>query len=125
MDFPQMIRNVRESLNETQDEFAKRFGSHANTVSRWESGQYQAPYEVIAFVLEPSNGKPKTIDVIWGNEPGFRFEVIAGKHGRVYFTIHDGPHNTRFSISLERHNVQRLAEELLKHGSSIEGGERK
>jgi len=52
MDFPNLIKTTRESLGETQAEFAKRFASHANTVSRWESGQYQAPYVVIAFVVD-------------------------------------------------------------------------
>lgn len=51
IDFPALIKSVRKALGETQAEFARRFASHANTVSRWESGKYQAPYEVISFVL--------------------------------------------------------------------------
>ncbi len=51
MNFPELIKSTREALKETQGEFAKRFGTHANTVSRWESGQYQAPYEAIGFVV--------------------------------------------------------------------------
>lgn len=51
IDFPAMIRKLRISLNETQEQFAERFNTHANTVSRWESGKYQAPYTVIDFVL--------------------------------------------------------------------------
>jgi len=48
---PKLIKLKRLALGESQAEFAIRFNSHANTVSRWESGQYQAPYEVIEFVL--------------------------------------------------------------------------
>lgn len=50
-DFPDLIKAVRLRLGETQDEFAKRFDTQGNTVSRWESGQYQAPYSVLWFVL--------------------------------------------------------------------------
>ena len=52
MNFPELIKNTREALGETQGEFARRFNTQANTVSRWESGQYQAPYKVISFVVE-------------------------------------------------------------------------
>jgi len=51
IDFPSLIRKLRISLNETQEQFAERFNTHANTVSRWESGKYRAPYIVIDFVL--------------------------------------------------------------------------
>lgn len=51
MNFPELIKATREALRESQAEFAKRFESHANTVSRWESGKYQAPYDVISFVV--------------------------------------------------------------------------
>jgi transcriptional regulator with XRE-family HTH domain len=51
MDIPQQIKITRKILKETQADFAKRFNSHANTVSRWESGEYEAPYEVIYFVF--------------------------------------------------------------------------
>ena len=49
--FPALIKICRTNLRETQEEFARRFSTHQNTVSRWESGEYQAPYEVIEFVL--------------------------------------------------------------------------
>ena len=52
MDFPQMIKLTRQAMGETQAEFAKRFGTGGNTVSRWESGAYQAPYAAISFVVE-------------------------------------------------------------------------
>lgn len=51
MDFPKLIKSTREALGESQVEFAKRFDSHGNTVSRWESGEYQAPYLVLSFVV--------------------------------------------------------------------------
>lgn len=51
IDFPAMIKAVRNSLGESQVEFAKRFNTGGNTVSRWESGQYYAPYNVLSFVL--------------------------------------------------------------------------
>ena len=51
MNFPAMVKKVRTSLNETQEEFGRRFGTKANTVTRWESGQYQVTPQVIAFCL--------------------------------------------------------------------------
>lgn len=51
MDFPAMIKSTRLALGESQQKFAERFGTQANTVSRWESGQYQAPYEALSFVV--------------------------------------------------------------------------
>jgi len=51
MDIPKQIKITRKIFKETQEEFAKRFNTHANTVSRWETGIYQAPYEVIYFVF--------------------------------------------------------------------------
>jgi DNA-binding transcriptional regulator YiaG len=50
--FPRLIKAVRLDLQETQAKFAKRFRSHSNTVSRWESGEYQAPYKVLSFVMK-------------------------------------------------------------------------
>ena len=52
MNFPKLIKSTRTALGETQEEFARRFNTQANTVSRWESGQYQAPYEALSFVVE-------------------------------------------------------------------------
>lgn len=57
MDFPLLIRAARERLHETQAKFAKRFKTHANTVSRWESGEYEAPYRVLRFVLKETSVK--------------------------------------------------------------------
>jgi DNA-binding transcriptional regulator YiaG len=55
-----LIRAIRLHLQESQAEFAARFNSHANTVSRWESGTYQAPYEVLDFVIR-KHGMLETI----------------------------------------------------------------
>lgn len=52
LNFPLLIRAVRLHLQESQEVFAKRFKSHANTVSRWENGEYQAPYTVINFIMK-------------------------------------------------------------------------
>lgn len=51
MNFPKLIKQTRVALGESQAEFAKRFKTHANTVSRWESGKYQASYECLSFVV--------------------------------------------------------------------------
>lgn len=52
MNFPQLIKSARKTLGETQEQFAARFSTQANTVSRWETGSYQAPYEVLEFALK-------------------------------------------------------------------------
>lgn len=52
---PELIKQRRLELKESQGEFAKRFNTQGNTVSRWESGVYQAPYEVIEYCFEPIN----------------------------------------------------------------------
>lgn len=51
LNFPQLIKATRKSLGETQEQFAKRFDTHANTISRYETGEYDAPYKVLEFVL--------------------------------------------------------------------------
>lgn len=51
MNFPELIKATREALHESQAEFAKRFNTHANTVSRWEGGKYQASYDCLSFVI--------------------------------------------------------------------------
>lgn len=129
MNFPEIIKSARESLNETQAEFAKRFDTHANTVSRWESGQYQAPYEVLDFVLSDSLKKPKAdlIGCYWGNEPGYKLQVYKGVHGRVNFLLVDEVNRTSFQVSIERHNAKNLAQGLAAAinapKESAEGGE--
>lgn len=57
MNFPKLIRSTRRIiLEETQEQFGKWFGVEKSTVSRWEKGEYQAPYDVLYFVLERSKG---------------------------------------------------------------------
>lgn len=113
MNFPEIIKAARESLGETQLEFAKRFNTHANTVSRWESGQYQAPYEVLDFVLGDSL-KPQSdlIGCYWGNEPGYKLQVYKGTHGRMNFLLVDEVNRSSFQVSIERHNAKNLAERM-------------
>jgi len=53
MKIQDFIKMKRKSLGETQGQFAKRFNTHANTVSRWETGEYEAPYNVIEFCFTP------------------------------------------------------------------------
>lgn len=112
MDFPKLIKECRQSLGETQAEFALRFDTHANTVSRWESGDYQASYDVIAFVLS----RPTYIDLdkIWGNEPNRSIEVRRGGNERIYLTVCDDDLHTRSEISLESHNARRLSTHLVE-----------
>lgn len=52
IDFPLLIRLYRQGFGENQKSFGMRFGATANTVSRWESGEYEAPYKVLSVVLQ-------------------------------------------------------------------------
>jgi hypothetical protein len=63
MNFPLLIKQTRIALGETQAEFAERFATQANTVSRWESGQYQASYECLSFVVGYAR------DLVWSACP--------------------------------------------------------
>lgn len=47
-----LIKHKRLSLKETQTDFGRRFKVSHAAVSVWESGQTQAPYSVIYFVLQ-------------------------------------------------------------------------
>lgn len=49
--FPFLIKSTRLALNETQGEFGKRFGVSHASVSMWETGETQAPYKILSFVL--------------------------------------------------------------------------
>lgn len=110
MDFPKLIKSCRHSLSESQADFAKRFNTQANTVSRWESGQYQAPYEVLSFVLDPKPN-PDLIYTCWANEAGCRLTVHSRSRHRVYFQMTgDDTHE----VSIEKHHVKNLADELTK-----------
>ena len=51
MNIPEQIKITRRIRKETQEEFGKRFDVNANTVSRWETGVNEAPYEVLQFVV--------------------------------------------------------------------------
>lgn len=112
MNFPDLIKSTREGLGETQVEFAKRFNSHANTVSRWESGQYQAPYEVLEFVLGEQKPDLRNIYSCWGTEAGFRLHVNQGSHGRVCFLAVDEVNRNSFQVCIEKHHVKNLAKAL-------------
>lgn len=51
VDFPKIIRQARELLDETQERFGERFNRGTPMVSLWESGKRKAPYEVLSFAL--------------------------------------------------------------------------
>lgn len=112
MNFPALIKSTREGLGETQAEFAKRFSTHANTVSRWESGQYQASYEVLSFVLGEQKPDLRNIYACWATEAGFRLEVNQGSYGRVCFLMIDEVHRNSFQVCIERHHVKNLVTAL-------------
>lgn len=57
IDFPYLIKKVRQYFNETQTVFGKRFGVSHASVSEWESGKSEASYKVLNFVLITSNGR--------------------------------------------------------------------
>ncbi len=48
---PERIKKKRLQLKETQTQFAKRFQTYQVTVHRWETGKYEAPFQVIEFVM--------------------------------------------------------------------------
>lgn len=52
MNFPEKIKLTRNKLNETAEEFGKRFGVSTTAVSFWETGKREAPYEVLYFCEE-------------------------------------------------------------------------
>ena len=50
---PERIRQIRESLGETQHVFANRLSTHANQVSRWELGKCRPRnYNHVATLIE-------------------------------------------------------------------------
>lgn len=51
-DFPKVLREMRIELNETQEEFGRRFGVSHAAVSYWESGEDEMPYEVIYMLQD-------------------------------------------------------------------------
>ncbi len=54
MKIKNLIKTTRERHGETQTEFAKRFSTTANTISRWETGAYDVPNWVIELLLSNS-----------------------------------------------------------------------
>lgn len=64
INFPEYIKLCREFLGETQAEFGARFGVKQNTVTTWEDGKYNAPYDVLSFVLThlPAERAFKAVD---------------------------------------------------------------
>lgn len=50
-DWPEMVKTARIKLGETQEKFAHRFAVATNTVSRWETGTYDVPIEVVEWLL--------------------------------------------------------------------------
>ena len=125
IDFPELIKSTREGLGETQAEFAERFGSHANTVSRWESGQYQAPYAVISFVLGEQEPDLQTIYSCWGTEAGFRLTVNQGSHGRVCFLAVDEVNRNSFQVCIEKHHAANLVKAMQTVKARRSGGDGK
>ena len=47
-----LLRQVRKRLGESQVQFASRFGVATNTVSRWETGAYDIPAEVVWWLCQ-------------------------------------------------------------------------
>lgn len=52
MYFNQLIKRTRLTLQETQKQFGSRFDVGGVAVSLWESGDREAPYKVLEFVLD-------------------------------------------------------------------------
>ena len=61
-DFPERLRMARKQMGETQRSFAKRFGVKGNTISRWENGNRQMPYDLIWLVLMELDMLKDTVD---------------------------------------------------------------
>lgn len=66
MNIPQLIKNKRLSLKESQNEFGKRFGVTHASVSDWETGKSEAGYKVIEFVLEGVSPQTKPVKKVSG-----------------------------------------------------------
>lgn len=48
--WPQLLREYRDQTGLTQGQLALQFDTHANTISRWESGKYEISAEVTWFL---------------------------------------------------------------------------
>ena len=68
-EWSQKIMNFRNSLKLSQSELAKRLGSSAMGVSRWERGTQEPPPISLAFLSSPSmlelRGNQSTTMSIW------------------------------------------------------------
>jgi len=51
MTIKELIKQIRKEQGDTQLQFAKKFNTSANTVSRWESGKYEVPNRVLEVIL--------------------------------------------------------------------------
>jgi len=67
MKIKKLLKRTRERYGETQEQFAKRFDTTANTISRWETGAYEVPNRVIESIFGESL---KEIDCVACNGTG-------------------------------------------------------
>lgn len=58
-DWPKLVKAARLRLGLTQAEFAKHFNTTPNTVSRWETGAYAVPLEVVDWLLASVGKTPE------------------------------------------------------------------
>lgn len=68
-----LIKAKRLSLNETQEEFARRFDVKRTSLANWEAGKITAPYRVLLFCLDV----PKTVIVEKKSPKYIAFKEIA------------------------------------------------
>lgn len=52
MTFGELVQQHRIMLNETQTEYAKRFNTHASSISLWEQGQRKVPERIMQVILK-------------------------------------------------------------------------
>lgn len=52
MKLKDLIKQTRRNFGESQEQFAIRFKTTANTISRWETGIYEVPNVVVEALLE-------------------------------------------------------------------------
>ncbi len=79
MKIPELIKNKRRQLNESQKEFGKRFNSANSTVSLWENGMREAPYKVIEFVIPD----------LQVERPELTQNIIYGQYGEIALGLKD------------------------------------
>jgi transcriptional regulator with XRE-family HTH domain len=54
INWPKLIKDARQALGETQEQFAKRFAVATNTVSRWETGAYEVSLDAVEWLMNYS-----------------------------------------------------------------------